>query len=196
MSRCGDGDGEGNQIDVIALTSALVDLANAASAVIRSVFESGDLRVVDKDKVSTSELSAAASAPEARLAHVIKRSSSGVAQRVGDPQTIADVQSQKLIVGSLRNVFPRLTVVGEEGDLSYEQEDTIIPRLNLLDASPLVTAADASQPHPLRSVDVNDVVVWIGEGGVEPCVRNGGKLRRCHIILDIYMVYVRACVCA
>jgi len=66
-----------------------------------------------------------------------------------DPVTIADVQAQALIVSSLRQSFPSLTIIGEE------TTDPVTPRelnLNLI---------SADMPPHLQNLRSEDIVVWV-----------------------------------
>uniref|UniRef100_A0A0G4IAH1 3'(2'),5'-bisphosphate nucleotidase 1 n=1 Tax=Chromera velia CCMP2878 TaxID=1169474 RepID=A0A0G4IAH1_9ALVE len=90
QSWTGDG---GDGIDLVDLTSALVEAALAAGREIRSVHSSGSLRAVEKgggvDEWTGSEMD--------------------------DLQTEADRRAEQKIVAMLHHRFPKLRVVGEEG---------------------------------------------------------------------------------
>jgi len=74
-----------------------------------------------------------------------------------DPQTEADLQSQKLIIGSLAKAFPSLKIVGEEGDLKIEESDII-----KVDTARLDSYASSFKNLPYSPVLAEDVTVWIG----------------------------------
>jgi len=120
-------------VDLNCLMSACYDLARQASVVVRSVFSSGDLKVVEK-----AENSSQPSTDE---------------KKVVDPQTIADIMSQKLIVGSLKNTFKDLTIIGEEGNLKVEDKDVVKPRLDLL--------KDVVFPSHLCHLSSKDLAIWV-----------------------------------
>lgn len=77
-------------LNLVDLMSASLHAGRIAAGVVRAVMESKvDLQV--KDKSSSLEAM--------------------------DPQTIADLRSQEVIVGSIKKAFPGLRLVGEEGDI-------------------------------------------------------------------------------
>merc|ERR1719500_2031003 len=82
----------------------------------------------------------------------------GIVEKTGkdDLQTQADRSAQNCIIASLAKQFPKLTVVGEEG----EQDLSDVP------AEWIVTAADqeaakVSCPDKYKNVDVEDLTVWV-----------------------------------
>eukprot|EP01084_Bolivina_argentea_P256847 432604_1 len=85
-------------LKLLHLISTVRDLANHSGSIIRNVFESGNLHIIDKSKKSNNELYGTE------------------ALNALDPQTIADCAVQKLIITSLLKTFPGITVIGEEDD--------------------------------------------------------------------------------
>eukprot|EP00742_Colponemidia_sp_Colp-10_P003213 GILJ01003422.1.p1 GENE.GILJ01003422.1~~GILJ01003422.1.p1 ORF type:complete len:292 (+),score=39.89 GILJ01003422.1:50-925(+) len=72
---------------------------------------------------------------------------------VDDPQTIADISAQRLIVGSLRKQWPTLKLIGEEdleGDLTEYGVETCLD---------LLTNAVSSASD--QQVPLDQIVVWI-----------------------------------
>jgi len=130
------------QLDLKQLISACIDLGEKSGEIARRIYESGDLKTIDKSDD-------AAALP----ASLNKYLSGSAAKDAADPQTVADLLSQKMIVGSLRAQFPGLTVVGEEGDLEITADDLQTCRVDLIDKHQL--------PQDLQRVDMKDVVVWI-----------------------------------
>lgn len=121
---------EMQRISLSRLLSACIDLGNHSGQIIRDVLASGNLNAIDKrnpDAVGSS--------------------------RLIDPQTEADLRSQKLIIGSLTAAFPGLRIVGEEGELQIDQKDIIQPRTDLI-----------SDPFPadLEDLPLEELCVWIG----------------------------------
>jgi len=122
-------------VSVLSILSACYELASAAGELIRTIFASGDLKTVDKSNPSSA--------------------SSSNALVIDDPQTVADLRSQRMLVGSLRRLWPALTIVGEEGDLEIPPSAPVAARTNLFDQHlPKV-------PLELLQVPLSDIVVWI-----------------------------------
>ncbi len=71
---------------------------------------------------------------------------------VDDPMTVADLESQRLIVGGLWSVYPGLAVVGEE-DTPDVVASAVKPRLDLIDLLRV--------PSELREVPMDEVCVFI-----------------------------------
>lgn len=68
-----------------------------------------------------------------------------------DPVTDADIQSQRLITGTLRRTWPQLSIIGEETVADTETPLT----------SDRVVVDDAIIPGALQELAMNDVVVWV-----------------------------------
>lgn len=123
------------------LISASIDLAHHAGARIKQIYESGQLGAVDKSNPSaapTDSNPATASAPFGSI---------------DDPQTLADLASQRIILGSLQHTFPGLRLVGEEGDIPISPADLVAPKLSLVEAGRF--------PEQLRRVELERVTVYI-----------------------------------
>lgn len=117
-------------IDVGQLLAASLSLARSAGQIIRDVSRSGRLEVVDKADPTATPLRPSAS--------------------VDDPMTVADIASQRLIVGGLLSLFPGLTVVGEED----------VPAVAAALPPSLDAAFDLGRvPPDLRAVPLDDVCV-------------------------------------
>jgi len=114
--------------------SACFDLAERSGEIIRSIFDSGRLGATDKADSSPNE----PKLPQAELE---------------DPQTLADLQSQKLIIGSLRAMFPGLKVIGEEGELEVTAADCQKARTDLLDQHAF--------PDNYNNINIQDLIIWI-----------------------------------
>ncbi|KAG6595970.1 3'(2'),5'-bisphosphate nucleotidase [Phytophthora cinnamomi] len=71
-----------------------------------------------------------------------------------DPQTVADRRSQQRIIHALREAFPLLTIVGEEGELAPPAaEDALHCDLHALD--------DVDFDGGERVLDWSDLVLWV-----------------------------------
>ena len=136
-------------VSLLNLLSASRDLANRSGILIRHVFESGNLRIIDKS------------------AQIHKELQGQQALKAKDPQTIADITVQQLIKLSLLNTFPGISVIGEED----EENDTnlinpIKPSLNLPDLyyknevfASYLTGMYSKTIN--QALDAKDVCVWI-----------------------------------
>ena len=118
-----------------ALVAACRDLAQRAGTLISTIYEKGDLQVVEKMYGQNKRCKS--------LKDIMS---------VQDPTTVADEMAQKLIVGSLQRVFPSLKVCGEEGDLKVEKDEVVIPD----------TKFDMKVPSQYANIKVVDLVVWVG----------------------------------
>ena len=79
---------------------------------------------------------------------------------LNDPQTVADIRSQKRIIGSLKAAFPGLTVVGEEGNLSIDTKiDVVNPRFDMCE--PTLKMEGKIFPSSMRAIPISEVVCWI-----------------------------------
>ena len=128
-------------VSMAELLSASIDLAHHAGKRIKQIYESGHLGAVDKSNPNT--------APS-DTNQVTVDSPFGT---IDDPQTLADIASQKIILGSLARAFPGLRLVGEEGDVPASPADLVTPSLHLVDATKF--------PDRLRSVPLSAVTVYI-----------------------------------
>lgn len=125
-------------ISLKALLSATHEISERAGEIIRSVFEEskGKVPAADKTKGETA------------------LNSSSSSTNVEDPQTIADIRAQKLLVGSLEQAFPGLKIVGEEGKLEIDKDDIYSPKLTHFDS--------ISFPKEYEHLSLQDLTVWIG----------------------------------
>ena len=123
------------RFDLGALVAACRDLAGRSAKLIYTIYEKGDLKVVEKMYGENKKLSS--------IQEIMN---------VKDPTTMADEMAQRLIIGSLQNQFPSLKVCGEEGDLKYEDSDIVAPN----------TSFDVKVPDCYQQIDVQDLVVWVG----------------------------------
>lgn len=134
-----------NSTTLLKLVSASRDLANRAGVLVRNVFETGNLRIIDKSMKIEKELFG-----EQGL-------------NAKDPQTIADIACQQLISKSLKNAFPGISIVGEE-----KEEHCIKPIEPLLDL-PEIYFTKYLTPNKYydaydiinTDLDLNDICVWI-----------------------------------
>ena len=131
-----------------ALLSASIGLARLAGGVISDVFASGQLGAIDKAAPAPPSAASASSSP----------SSSASASTLTDPQTLADLAAQRLIVSSLARAFPGLRIVGEEGDLVTSASDVHIPSLTLLDDP---STCPPFPPHLASPLPLSSVAVWV-----------------------------------
>lgn len=141
------------RICLTQLTSAAAVLAQRAGALIRHVRASNALNILDK---------------EAAL-------SKSDAASVQDPCTVADVLSQRLIVNSLRSLFPALRVCGEEdeSESDVQQQAAVAIEAHVHAhvpgvALPVLESASAAQWrdafHARARVDevpLDEVIVWV-----------------------------------
>lgn len=74
---------------------------------------------------------------------------------IDDPQTEADRRSQRLIVASLARLFPKVKVIGEEG-----QSDLNVPDDWLITAKDEAFLALAC-PEALKEAKEDEIVVWV-----------------------------------
>ena len=128
-------------VSMAELLSASIDLARHAGKRIKEIYQSGHLGAVDKSNPNTAPSDtnqATAAAPFGTI---------------DDPQTLADIASQKIILGSLARAFPGLRLVGEEGDVPASPADLVTPSLQLVDSGRF--------PERLRAVPLSSVTVYI-----------------------------------
>ncbi len=95
-------------IKIDELLSACLFLAKESGVVIRAIYERG-----------------------ANKNFTDKRVTSGSESVEEDPQTEADLHSQRIIIGSLKTLYPNLTIIGEEGKVDWNPEDVVKPDLSL-----------------------------------------------------------------
>ena len=75
-----------------------------------------------------------------------------------DPQTVADVTAEKLIVGSLRKAWPGIAIVGEEGVEAVDEKFVVVPHTSLLTAA----MAEGRAPRPKwGTATLGNVVVFV-----------------------------------
>eukprot|EP01084_Bolivina_argentea_P045726 84154_1 len=97
-----------NTVPLLSLVSASRDLANRAGILIRHVFETGNLHIIDKSM------------------KIQKQLDGNQGLNAKDPQTIADIAAQQLIQDSLLNTFPGISVIGEEDEDSIKKHKSLI----------------------------------------------------------------------
>jgi len=142
-------------IDLVELISACVSLVDEAGESIRKIFKSGKLGTIEKDEQAAAANGAAASSTSAST------SASSPPVEFVDPQTLADVESQRIIISNLVRLFGRqLRIIGEEGELerSLEESNNATPldvNLHRLDSYA------SSFPKDYRSVPYDSVCVWV-----------------------------------
>lgn len=71
-----------------------------------------------------------------------------------DPQTEADRSAQKMIIGSLTNLYPDLTIIGEEDDCDTISENEVIRHID----------SDVLQqvcPDQYKDLQFKDLIVWV-----------------------------------
>ena len=128
-------------VSMAELLSASIDLARHAGKRIKEIYESGHLGAVDKSNPATAPSDTNHATADAPFGSI------------DDPQTLADIASQKIILGSLARAFPGLRLVGEEGDVPASPADLVTPSLNLVDGGRF--------PERLRSLPLSSVTVYI-----------------------------------
>lgn len=98
-------------VDVAELLALCIQCVQHAGTIIRDVFASGDFK--SKDKAAKAQPS----------------SNSNASQELTDPQTIADLRAQHLVLRTLKAYNAQITVIGEEGDesskLDVSDDDSI-----------------------------------------------------------------------
>ena len=122
-------------LDLGALVAASRDLARRSGEIVRGIYESGDLQVIDK----------------ALGKSVLSKSDSLKAQ---DPTTLADVTAERLIIGSIKKQFPGLRVCGEEGETKISDDEICVPNM--------VFDKDKQVPNQYDRIKVKDCCVWVG----------------------------------
>jgi len=140
-------------VDLAELLSVCVTLVSHAGAAIRRIFDSGNLGAVDKD--ASGGAAAAASAGEGSIPAQGRNTEFG---SIVDPQTLADLESQRIIIGNLARLWPGLAIVGEEGELdnalSGEQQ-------NLVQRGQTLASSETPFPEHLRKVPIKDLAVFV-----------------------------------
>lgn len=90
--------------------------------------------------------------PEQQRAHVVRLCLSTLSSR-----QVADRRSQQRIIHALRQVWPHVQIVGEEGELAQPAPEDVV----VADVAALASVA-FSVPDPLSdALDPRDVVLWI-----------------------------------
>jgi len=102
---------------------------------------------------STFPLSSSSSPSSFYFSSTSSSLSSPAVHELNDPQTLADLSSQRLIISSLSRAFPSLRLIGEEGEMEDSPKDSVSPSLTLIDHSLF--------PEHLRELPAEDVVVWV-----------------------------------
>ncbi|CAG7820562.1 unnamed protein product [Allacma fusca] len=106
-------------------------IVNVAQGIVRRVIQSGELNVIDKG--------------------------------TNDLQTKADRAAQNYIITTLSSLFPKVTIIGEEGDNVSESFDGLLSTDTLVDKCSVidVTSAQKEVPEHVRSIQEEDLVVWV-----------------------------------
>jgi len=128
----------GSVVNLAHILAASYQLAFRAGKVVRTVYDSGKLGIIDK--------AGCTSVPVAQ----------DKAEEVIDSQTLADRLSQSLIVSSLHKLFPDVRIVGEESDIEVDEKQSADDiELSLFDSIKF--------PDSLKSLRSSDLTVWVGE---------------------------------
>lgn len=118
-----------------------------------------DTMATQRENVYLNVLATAVSAAEKAGKIIRQVMSSGnleiVLKGVNDPQTAADRSAQVTILSILSKRFPKLTIIGEEDD-DIGKLDASIP-----DCIPSETVLNESCPSRLKSLNEEDIVVWV-----------------------------------
>ncbi|KAK9497569.1 hypothetical protein O3M35_004268 [Rhynocoris fuscipes] len=77
-----------------------------------------------------------------------------VLKGVNDPQTAADRSAQITITSILKNRFPKLTIIGEEGDMGEHEIDTS-------EFKPSELVLNDPCPKELQNIQEEDLVIWV-----------------------------------
>jgi 3'-phosphoadenosine 5'-phosphosulfate (PAPS) 3'-phosphatase len=114
---------------------------------ISSVFHSGNLGAIDKANKHKQE--------KQKL------------EMIEDPQTLADIRGQQVIVGVLGKLFPSVRLIGEEGELMESGDvddgvDEIIENLKM-------EQYRGRFSDELKTLVAKDLIVWIGEVYFKRC---------------------------
>jgi len=85
---------------------------------------------------------------------VLKKGDLGIVQKehIRDLQTEADRAAQRLIIGSLQQMFPKATIIGEEEEEGGSTD---------LVKAEAVTALECEAPQHLASLQEDQVVIWV-----------------------------------
>jgi len=123
------------RLDLRALMSACVHLARRGGRIIREVHQSGHLGEHNK------KVEGDVRAVEAMAANEVL--------------TVADNRAQDAIVTSLRSMFPRLRLVGEEGEVAGKEAATPFEEVEMLDPS------FEAPPELAEALTEADTCLWI-----------------------------------
>lgn len=123
------------KIDLGELVMACRELANRTNNIISTIYDNGDLRIVDKAFDGNRTLTS--------IQDILN---------VKDPTTVADEVAQKLIIGSLQSRFPNLRINGEEEDIEITAND-------IIDVN---TENDIKIPDEYQTLEIKDIMVWVG----------------------------------
>lgn len=136
-------------ISLQELLSVCYDLSKAAGDSIRRIFDSGDLGAIDKDVSGATGRGQLQTPPNA---------SGGIDfGAIADPQTLADLESQRIIIGNLLRIYgPDLRIVGEEGELENTKGEGLLYREVRTDRF-----ADEQFPEELKQLETKDITLWI-----------------------------------
>lgn len=133
-------------IDLRELLSICYDLSRHAGESIRRIFDTGQLGTIEKDTtvVHNNNL------------HTITGPSIDFGS-IHDPQTLADLESQRIIIGNLLRIYGKdFQIVGEEGELEGSSgEGTLYRDVERHQFDHILF------PEELRSLETKDVVLWI-----------------------------------
>ncbi|XP_027216533.1 3'(2'),5'-bisphosphate nucleotidase 1 isoform X1 [Penaeus vannamei] len=110
------------------------------------------------------------------IREVMKKGDLGIVEKesVRDLQTEADRAAQRCIISSLNKCFPKITIIGEEGE-----DETTVASGSIFDPS-TTSLVDVTCPPHLSSMAEEEVVVWVDplDGTAEytqafECCKNG-----------------------
>lgn len=138
--------------NLLKLVSASRDLANRSGILIRNIFETGNLRIIDKSMKIENQ----------------KELFGSDGLNASDPQTIADIATQHLISTSLKNTFPGITIIGEEKDEidnkhSIEAIEPLLSLPNIYFEKYLNDVNKYFDAYDIMNTELNlnDLCVWI-----------------------------------
>jgi len=129
---------ETNTLDLLPLVTLCVKLASQAGEIIKDVFLTGDLRVIDKNAKHQETFA------------------KGEEFKAENPQSIADRNAQALIVAGLKAQYPTLLIRGEEdGDVQPIE----LGEIPFVDAKELPSADTMLSKHV--NMNIEDLVLWV-----------------------------------
>jgi 3'(2'), 5'-bisphosphate nucleotidase len=80
-----------------------------------------------------------------------------------DLQTKADRAAQNYIITKLSSLFPKVTIIGEEGEDISESYENLLPTDSLVDKCSVidVTSVQKDVPDHVRNILEEDLVIWV-----------------------------------